>query len=62
MAVKKAIKVELDEVFTNPEFSKFADQFLGVIERHFRMIEGRNADKEERLEVAVNILKERLHV
>ena len=51
---------DLEEVFKNPEFSRYADELLGVIERHFRMIEGRNADKEERLNVAIQIIKERL--
>lgn len=61
MVRTKLKEQELKEVFKNPEFSRYADELLGVIERHFRMIEGRNADKEERLQVAIDIIKERLN-
>lgn len=60
--VTPKIEPSLEEVFKNPEFSKRADELLGVIERHYRMIEGFNPGKELRLEVATKILKERLDV
>lgn len=58
--VTPKVEVDLEEVFKNPEFSKRADELLGVIERHYRMIEGFNPDKQLRLEVATKILQERL--
>lgn len=58
--VTPKVEVNLEEVFKNPEFAKYADQFLGLIERHYRMVEGFNPDKELRLEVATKILQERL--
>lgn len=51
---------QIEEVFTNPEFSKYADQFIGVIKRHYRMIDGINVEREQTLAVATKILEERL--
>lgn len=49
-----------DPVFKNLEFTRRADELIGVIQRHYRMIEGRNVERAETLEVATQILKERL--
>ena len=49
-------------VFNNLEFTRRADELVGVIQRHFEMIEGRNVEKDETLEIATQIIKERLNV
>lgn len=63
MARKITVKSDsqLPEVFKNPEFARYADELLGVISRHFRMIEGKIIDKDEQLKIATKILKERLN-
>lgn len=48
-------------VFENLEFTRRADELIGVIQRHFRMIDGRNVEKKETLEIATQIIKERLN-
>jgi hypothetical protein len=64
MATKKTVKqvkvTELDPVFDNLEFTRRADELIGVIQRHFRMIEGRNVESPEIEEIANNIIKGRL--
>lgn len=62
MARKITPKVEpKSEAFSNLEFTRRADELIGVIQRHFRMIEGRNVQKDETLQVATEIIKERLN-
>lgn len=51
---------QIEEVFTNPEFSKYADQLIGVIKRHYSMIEGVTVEREQTLAIATKILEERL--
>lgn len=53
---------ELSEVYSNLEFTRRADELIGVIKRHCRMVEGRNVEKDETLEIATQIIKERLNV
>lgn len=50
----------LNPVFENLEFTRRADELIGVIQRHFRMIEGRNVESPEILQIATKIVKERL--
>lgn len=63
MPSKKKITVKtesLDPVFENLEFTDYADKLIGVIKRHYRMIEGRNVESPEILDIATQIIKGRL--
>ncbi len=65
MPSKKTVKaskpeVKLDPVFSNLEFSRRADELIGVIKRHFQMIKGVNVEREETLQIATDIIKGRL--
>lgn len=51
---------QLDPAFSNLEFSRRADELIGLIKRHYRMIEGEAVSNEQTLDVATKILQERL--
>lgn len=59
--VKVVTKTDsLDPVFDNLEFTRRADELIGVIKRHYKMIEGVDVTREKTLEVATQIIKGRL--
>lgn len=56
----KSVDEQLEEVFSNPEFNKAADQLIETI-RQQRERTGQSADKEDTLKIASKIIEGRLH-
>jgi hypothetical protein len=61
MARKIVPKTEPQVDFSNPEYAAYADKLLGVIQHYHEFIEGRTVGKEQLLEEATRIIKERLN-